>query len=231
MGVVSLCNTFFMNYNFHPLIELLKQYLCIQKPGEQAQRLMMPEGRIMSPNHGVKPQPSAVLLALYESNGQMFFPVIRRPQYNGIHSGQMALPGGKLEKTDTDLIATALRESHEEIGLPTDNLEVIGSLTELYIPVTNMQVLPVIGYLKQTPKLTIDPHEVDAVYEVNLLDLLNPVKKMRELWNIRGNNVNVPFYHLLNQKVWGATAMILSEFEQILRRIDPERLPQYPEFT
>lgn len=206
-----------MIFNKKNTIPNLQKKLSEERPGIKAQKLMMPEGRIISPKHNVNPIQSAVLLAIYVDNNSLKFPLIRRPIYNGSHSGQMALPGGKFEKSDIDLTNTALRESYEEIGIKPADVEVLGSLTNLYIPVTNMHVKPIVGFLNKTPNFKIDKNEVDKLFTIHINDLIKPAYKTKETWDLKGNNVEVPFYNLQKQKVWGATAMILSEFEQIIK--------------
>lgn len=197
-------------------IKGLKTKLNGDLPGERAHRAMIPEGRNLYPKHSDKPRQSAVLILLYQDQNSLYFPLILRPKYNGIHSGQMALPGGKKEKADKNLIHTALRESCEEVGVCRDAMEILGSLSELYIPVTNMTVLPVVAIAKNKPEFIIKPDEVAGLFLVDIQEMLNPENKISEHWLLRGNKVKVPFYYLKKQKVWGATAMILSELEQLL---------------
>ncbi len=182
-----------------------------------AHQIMMPQGRIMVPNHTDSPIKSAVLLLLYPKGDQLHFPIIRRPIYNGMHSGQMALPGGKQEKLDASLEQTAVREACEEIGICSSNIQILGHLSELYIAVTHIHVLPVVAFAQQEPSFILDSHEVDELFTIPITDLFIPEIKKRELWDLRGQEVEVPFYHLANHKVWGATAMILSEFESIAK--------------
>ncbi|MGE4289694.1 MAG: CoA pyrophosphatase [Salinivirgaceae bacterium] len=204
------------NSNTESLVTAIRHLLQQGKPGISAQKAMLPKGRVLSSNSSIPPRSSAVLLLLYPKNNELYFPVIRRPIYNGMHSGQMALPGGKTEEGDASLIQTALRESHEEIGVDKNSIEILGSLTDLYIEVTHMQVLPVVGYLGKKPDFSIQKSEVDALFEIPLSHLFKPELKKKEWWNLRGERIEIPFYHLSEQKVWGATAMILSEFEQLL---------------
>lgn len=183
---------------------------------KQAQEFMMPKGRITTPDFSNPPQKSAVLILFYPDNGKIMFPLIRRPKYNGVHSGQMALPGGKREKDDTDLIHTALRETCEEIGICKTKVQVLGVLSDHYIPITNMMVQPVVGFVHEKPDFMIDENEVDELFTIGLDEFLNKEIKMQEMWNLRGHEVEVPFYLMQKQKVWGATAMILSELESLI---------------
>jgi len=202
---------------FYRFTEELQKYISSQLPGFSAHQQMTPEGRSMQYDPLLPPRKSAVLLLLYPQNNQVFIPVIKRPEYDGIHSGQMALPGGKFEELDGDLIQTALRECCEEIGICSPPIEIIGPLSEIFISITNMLVLPVVGRMNEVPNFIIDPVEVAGLYPITITDLLNPEFKKKECWNIRGTEVDVPYYLLNNQKVWGATAMILSELEYLLR--------------
>ena len=209
-----------MNSLFLELISGLEQNLAHKKLGEYAHKLMAPQGRLLAPDHEIPPRPSAILIALYEKDDQIFFPIIRRNIYNGLHSGQMGFPGGKFEPNDKTLINTALRESQEEIGINSNEVVVLGTLSELYIPITNVQILPVIAYLKTEPNFILDSHEVDSIFTINITEIMNHSNKVTELWTIRGAEVNVPFYYIHEQKIWGATAMILSELEQLLLSIN-----------
>lgn len=211
-----------MEICFSTLLKQLEINLKNNRPGEWAQKLMMPQGRLMYSNHKIPPCPSAVLILLFEQNNQIYFPIIRRHKYNGSHSGQMAFPGGKFENADKNLIATALREAEEEVGIKPNKVSVIGTLSELYIPVTNMQVLPVVGYTKFKPEFLLNTREVNALFTVNINDILTDKYKGIESRVLKGVDAKIPFYNLKNQKVWGATAMIISEFEQIILKIREE---------
>lgn len=194
----------------------LKQKLESGLVGESAHKRMIPQGRDLYPKQDEKPRKSAVLIAFYYHDDEIYFPLIKRATNNSSHSGQMALPGGKYEESDTDLIETALREAHEEVGINPSEVEVLGTLTELFIGVTNFSVLPVIGSLSNRPNYLLDKTEVDEVHEVKLSDLLNLENRNCEEWEIRNEKLFVPFYELANAKVWGATAMMLSELESLI---------------
>ncbi len=212
-----------MNFtDLYQFADNLKQQLLGEKPGFMAHEMMIPKGRLLFPEKGNPPRQSAVLLLFYKKNGIIYFPLIRRPVYDGMHSGQMALPGGKQEPADTSLIQTALRESAEEIGINPEQLFVLGTLSEIYIQVTHMMVLPVVAFVNEPPVFKTDPHEVDMLFEIPLIDVLKPETKKTEIWNLRGTATEVPFYLLNHQKVWGATAMILSELKELLHSLEIE---------
>lgn len=177
----------------------------------------------------IKPRPDArqgsVLLLLYPQHNALWLPLMQRPVYEGHHSGQVSLPGGKQEPGDPDRIFTALREAEEEMGIPSREVEVLGTLSELFIPPSNFVVLPVVGYMHRPPVFVPDPAEVDQILEVSLPDLLheNFIKftdsPPGSLYPIR-----TPYYPVQERVVWGATAMILSEFVCLVQ----ELLPQHP---
>ncbi len=102
---------------------------------------------------------------------EIYFPLILRPAYDGVHSGQVAFPGGRYEKTDENLIRTALREAQEEIGLRLNDVKVLGILTELFIPASNFYVLPVVATIPYRPDFYPDPREVEDIFEIKLKDI------------------------------------------------------------
>ena len=142
-----------------------------------------------------------------------------RPTYEGIHSGQISLPGGKYELTDSDLSVTALREAQEEIGVDSKKVRLIGRLSELYIPPSNYIVQPFVGVLETEPAFTPDPKEVERIIEIRLEDLLDEKNKRKKRILLRtGTSILAPCYIIDGNTIWGATAMILSEFREIARR-------------
>jgi 8-oxo-dGTP pyrophosphatase MutT (NUDIX family) len=209
-------------------IEALQNRLQEPLPGLVAQARMSPQLE-QDVRFKIKPRPDArkgsVLLLLYPQQHQLWLPLMQRPEYEGHHSGQVSLPGGKWEPGDPDRIYTALREAEEEMGIPSREVQVLGTLSELFIPPSNFVVLPVVGYMPAPPVFMPDPAEVDQILEVSLPDLLeeNFIKftdsPPGSLYQIR-----TPYYPVQERVVWGATAMILSEFVTLVQ----ELLPQYP---
>ena len=155
---------------------------------------------------------SAVLILFYPFQQEIYTAFIKRQKSAGVHSGQIALPGGEFEKTDGTITGTALREANEEIGIITDQVTLIGSLTKLYIPPSNFNVLPVVGYTKKRPIFKIDPIEVDKVIEISLNQLADPKNNQyKEILHSNKTRVNVPAYFINDEIIWGATAMIIKE--------------------
>ena len=205
--------------DFATFIDNLKTRLQQPLPGLNAHSIMASETRLKlkMPSPNERTRESAVLILFYPSDNQVFIPLILRPQYDGVHGGQMAFPGGRAEKEDENLIRTALREAQEEIGVRVSDVKVLGTLTKLFIPPSNFFVQPVIGYMTRKPDFYPDPREVDKVIEISLEDLKNPEIIGRKILNVRGVEVDTPFYDILETTVWGATAMMISELLIVIK--------------
>lgn len=198
------------------IIDKLTDRLKHELPGTKAQLEMTPDLKDVDLSK-MRPdgssQPGGVLLLLYPHNGEMYLPLMLRPDYGGPHSGQVSFPGGKKEDGDTDLIQTALRESQEELGILSSDVHVIGKLTKLFIAASNFDVLPVVGFSESKPKFVVDPREVREVIEVPISHLLDPKNKNKKPFKVSaGFTINAPYYAIREFTVWGATAMMLSEF-------------------
>lgn len=157
---------------------------------------------------------AAVLAIFYPLNGKLHLVFIKRNEYDGPHSAQISFPGGAREPGDLTLKDTALREAREEVGL-TDDLQVLGSLTPLHIPVSNYLVYPYVGWMTETPVFQPDPSEVQYLVEAPLDALLDPSNCHREIRYDHGMPVEAPFYRIGGEKIWGATAMILCELLEL----------------
>jgi 8-oxo-dGTP pyrophosphatase MutT (NUDIX family) len=202
------------------LIEKLKNNCNSDLPGEKAQNIMLAKPRIdmVFPNFAEHAIPSAVLILLYPNNDDINFILTERTNEVQHHKGQISLPGGSWENGE-HLSETALRETEEEIGIPADEIEIISELTPLFVKVTGYMIHPFIGYVTEKPNIIPDPNEVNNVFTATISDLMNPISTKTELWTIRETPVDVPFYKLDKYKVWGATAMILSEFKHCIKEI------------
>ena len=160
---------------------------------------------------------AAVLLLLYpNAKDKVSFVLTRRKVYNGVHSGQISFPGGKPEKSDDNLWSTALRETHEEIGVSLDQIKHLRSLTEIYVPPSNFMIIPYVGYSEKSCVFKPDPSEVDVILEISLQDLIIKTPKITKQATSSWGTINVPSYVFQHHEVWGATAMILSEFKMLL---------------
>jgi 8-oxo-dGTP pyrophosphatase MutT (NUDIX family) len=190
-------------------------------PGAKAHNLMYPTQRDSTFRFPVFDRPpvrSAVLILFYpDSGGRIRFPLIQRPTYNGAHSGQIGLPGGKSEEHDRDLVHTALREAQEEIGINPASVEVAGSLSELHIAVSNFLVTPVIGFTNRRPAFVLDPAEVEAIIETEISTLTDASCRRHGTVVTGGKyEIQTPYFEIENKVVWGATAMMLSELCMII---------------
>ncbi len=154
---------------------------------------------------------SAVLILFYPKNNQAHIALIKRSIDKSVHSAQISFPGGKSEISDKSLIHTALREAEEEVGIITDSVKVIGSLTKLYIPPSNFDVYPFVGVTYITPDFKPN-YEVQKIIEVDLETLMNPETcTYKKIQHCMGNDFVVPCYYFQGEVIWGATAMIISE--------------------
>lgn len=144
--------------------------------------------------------------------------LIQRPSYPGVHSGQVALPGGRFEDDDKDLLVTALRETEEEVGVPIEVMQPIRSLSSLYIPPSNFVVSPYMGIANTRPEFILQEEEVAGIIEITLAQLLNDSSTaMERLTTSYAQQIEVPAFRFDGHLVWGATAMILNEFKSLLR--------------
>jgi 8-oxo-dGTP pyrophosphatase MutT (NUDIX family) len=185
-----------------------------------AQRRMAPRHRRLRrrADRPGQPRQAGVLVLLYPADEGLTFALIRRTSNpHDVHSGQISLPGGAREGDETP-IETALRETREELGVQ-GLVEIIGSLACLYITPSDFEVRPAVGYVDKRPVWVPDQTEVVEVIECPLGWLLDDAHKMVEDWDRNGESMQVPWYNVHGHKVWGATAIILSEFEHRLRVI------------
>jgi 8-oxo-dGTP pyrophosphatase MutT (NUDIX family) len=198
-------------------IQNLEAGLKEELPGQGVQDKMAPLGRIVD----IPPLDTgkaSVLILLFVNRGELCTLLIKRSEYPGHHSGQISFPGGKSDVTDHSPVHTALREAREETGLDTDDIRIIGTLTPLHIPVSNLDVLPVIGYKESKPQFSICVREVEYLIYIPLKQLItNNIVTTREI-TVNGEKISAPGYLINNEYVWGATAMIMSEFIEVASR-------------
>jgi 8-oxo-dGTP pyrophosphatase MutT (NUDIX family) len=161
---------------------------------------------------------AAVLILLYPHNDSIYTVFMQRHNYDGVHGGQISFPGGKKEEADADVVTTALREAGEETGVDISEVNVIGTLTPLFIPVSNMIVTPVIGWTKKRPVFVHQPEEVVFLIEAELKRFLDPAIIKIKPFEIRGEMLDVRYFDYEGNVIWGATAMILNELLVILKK-------------
>ena len=159
---------------------------------------------------------AAILVALFEKDGEYCFPMIKRPENVKNHPGQIALPGGAKEKEES-LEETALREAQEEIGIDTDKVEIIGKLTPIPVPVSGYLVQTYIGIIDEEPEWKLSNDEVADFFILKLSELIGADNGYYEKWNLRGFDAKVPIFKIGDLKIWGATASVLSEFIELTK--------------
>ncbi|MCA6361997.1 MAG: CoA pyrophosphatase [Bacteroidetes bacterium] len=192
-------------------------------PGADAQNRMTMRSRktveeYLAENPGHRR--SAVLMPLFPHKGEIHTLLIKRPSYQGVHSGQLALPGGAEEAEDASPAQTALREAREEVGLHAGEEQLLGALSPLYIPPSNFLVRPFVAQLPQRPQWLPSPDEVEALLEIPLRTFLDPAVKDTRKINIgSGITIEAPCYIIEGNILWGATAMMFSEMEALLEEM------------
>lgn len=209
-----------MEFNFHEVITTLQSAFRRPLPGWDAQRKMAPASRLSNPEY-LKLIPEfkkgSVLLLLYPVNTSPNFILIERAS-GGVHGSQVALPGGKHESADGTLEFTALRETHEEIGIHPRSVEVIGNLTELFIPASRYMVYPFVGMLNEKPEFILNQEEVHTIIEVPLNEFLNRNRVAEKKFKTSYGLLQAPYFSYRNFEIWGATSMILNEFFTVLKQ-------------
>ncbi|HUN08322.1 MAG TPA: CoA pyrophosphatase [Aggregatilineales bacterium] len=186
---------------------------------EMALGQMAPGRQRMRPAPGVRPKQAGVLALLIPYAGDDLAVILtRRPETLRNHSGQISFPGGRHDETDESFTATALRETCEELGL-CDPVDIVGMLSTIYIPPSNFEVHPSVGYLPSLPIFQPNPDEVAEVITAPLRWLLEDERKRVDPWEFPGGRMMIPHYLFGDHIVWGATAVMLGELEARLRAV------------
>ncbi len=203
--------------------KLISDFSSIDLPGLSAQLEMAPPHRHDLLRNEIEYIDASVAILLFKRSEEYYFPLIMRTSDNGSdrHRGQISLPGGKFEDSDANLEFCAERELKEELGLHEANISCIGALTPLLIPVSNFKVHPFIYLSEKEYEYSPQPEEVEYIIEVKIDDLIeNGNSKIGEieLYSLH-KLIGIPYFEFQNNKIWGATAMILSEFKNVLLNI------------
>ena len=207
--------------NFNDFKNKITQLKTTELGGLNAQFKLAPKIRLKYDADKItenNPRKAAVLALFYPNlKNETCFLLTQRASYKGIHSAQISFPGGKKDKTDSNLLKTALRETFEEVGVAEESIEIIRELTDVYIPPSNFLATPFLGYANQQPNFNLN-YEVEQTIEVLLRDLLCETNftaiKMNTSYM---DNVEVPCFKLEGYIVWGATAMMLSEIKELFK--------------
>ncbi len=208
--------------NFSSCIASLQIAFGKTLPGLSAQKLMSPNNRVTTAEYLEKNpsyKTSCVMLLLYpDDKEQTHLIMIERADGNRTHSGQISFPGGRREMDDASLIDVALRETYEEIGVNPSTIKILGELTELYIPVSNFLVHPFVGMLDKLPDFVPSTAEVKNVLSPELNLFLNhDGKSNHDFKSYDGKIFNAPYYSFQEYKIWGASAMMISEVCALLK--------------
>ena len=198
------------------LIEKLK----LDLPGPRAHKKMFIKTKInrIDDYSKSKIRAAAVLILLYPYKKDWYFFLTRRSNNVGHHKGQISLPGGVVEKNESYQY-TSIRETHEEIGISMNEINIIGNLSSLHVPVSNFQIFPFIGYLDRKPDTTLNLNEVKEIFSVPINQLISD-KSLKTQEKLFSNEfLTVPYFSLCNEMVWGATSAILSEFKSTIKDI------------
>lgn len=166
---------------------------------------------------------SAVTFLLFPKNGKIHTLFMKRPEYPGVHSGQVSLPGGQAESSDLNLLATAIREFREETGIVLEESNYIAPLTEFYIPPSNFLVQPFVAFVDELGSLNPDPTEVESLHDIALEDLFLEDNFLIDEIQIRNrrdtsDTIKAPCYKVNGLRIWGATAMMISELQMVFEK-------------
>lgn len=210
--------------DFQEFLQYVPKILEVVLPAKEAHFKMVPFERLESLKNqnlaSFNPKTAAVMMLLYPKKGKTHLVLIVRNSYEGIHSAQIALPGGKYETTDESYANTALRETHEEIGIHPENIEIIRAFTHLYIQASNFLVYPFLGICNEEIVFLPDESEVANIIELPLIDFLNDnLLTTASMSTSYAKNIIVPAFEINGYIVWGATAMMLSELKEVLKKV------------
>ena len=192
-------------------------------PGLAAQLRMAPDPRTW-PDEGASLRPAAALLLIYPHAGEWHVPLTVRGSALRHHTGQVSLPGGRLDRPDESVEHAALREAEEEVGVAPTTVEIIGRLTPVPIAVSGHLLHPVIGLTQQRPAFSIAAAEVQRLIELPIARLMEPdtVGTEERVRPLPPHVVQIiPYFDVDGARIWGATAMVLAEFAALLDRIEP----------
>jgi 8-oxo-dGTP pyrophosphatase MutT (NUDIX family) len=208
-------------------MQLTKQYLTDKikgsLPGMDSHLKMAPPQRLESLRNGLdqkeNAQKSAVMMLFFVEDEDLKMIVIRRSNYVGIHAGQIAFPGGRHEEEDGNVEVTAFREIEEEIGIKRDKIELLGRLSDIYVPPSNFLISIFVGFLDEKPVYQRQEREVAEVIEIPLREFFdsNVIKTKDFYVNSLKASANAPYFDVTNAEIWGASAMVIQELLDILK--------------
>ena len=210
--------------NFDVFFDAITTIVDLELPSTSAHVKMAPIERIKILEAGFEnttnARKAAVMMLFYPKNKQTHLVLIIRNSYTGVHASQIAFPGGKVEVTDEDLKATALRETHEEIGVHPEKITVLRDFSSIYIPPSNFLVFPFLGITTSELEFTLQEDEVAGIIEMPLSLLMDDTIVIKKLITTSyAKMIEVPVFQIGKHAVWGATAMMLSELKEALKKV------------
>ncbi len=199
--------------------EYIRSLLDLDLPGENSHRKMIPPGKRLSilPDELENVRFSSVLILLFPYNGQINICLTKRNKAMKHHPGQISFPGGRIEEGESPDL-TALRETYEEIGVLYGNVEILGKLSDLYIPVSQYSIYPFVGWMDYKPNFVLNYDEVEEIIFLPIESFLENRDVQTISMQTSTGILDVPYFPYKNEVIWGATAMILSEFFDLLDR-------------
>lgn len=210
--------------NHSDFIIAIQQLEHLELPALHSHKKMAPLERIKILEEANLNRPNAknaaVMMLFYPKNNKTHFALIKRNSYPGVHSSQIAFPGGKVEKEDKNLVQTALRETHEEIGVHPDLIQIVRSFTTVYIPPSNFLVHPFLGFSEHEIQFVLQADEVAGIIETPLAILLDDTIITNKIIETSySKSIDIPAFQIYEHTVWGATAMMLSELKDMLKMV------------
>ena len=210
--------------DFQDFLKYVPKFVEVVLPASESHYKMAPQERIdilnVSKMENKNPKIAAVMMLFYPKNGKTHLVLIVRNSYEGVHSAQIAFPGGKYEIDDLNFENTALRETYEEIGISPNFMEIIKPFTQLFIPPSNFMVHPFMGICKEEITFIPDENEVAKIIELPLSNFLDDTIIVNvNMSTSYANEIMVPAFKIEEHIVWGATAMMLSELKDVLKKV------------
>lgn len=209
--------------DFQDFLKIVPQLQTAMLPALAAHLKMAPlerrESLLKMDQNATAHRSAAVLMLIYPKQKQSHLVLIERNTYEGVHSAQIAFPGGKKEDFDLNFEATALRETHQEVGIHPNKIEIIKPFTEVYIPPSNFMVYPFLGISTEEIRFEPDPTEVAQVIELPLSDFMDEaIVVQTSMKTSYSESIVIPAFKIENHLVWGATAMMLGELKEVLKK-------------
>ncbi len=207
--------------SIHPFLSYLANRVDTPLPGWKAQVKMCPapaekDPTRRRPDNDSEGNPSSVLIPLYPDNSGELNVILTLRTETIRHAGQISFPGGRSEINEQP-DETALRETREEIGIAPSLVTIATRISSLYLDKSDNQITPFVGFMERKPILTRNPNEVKEIITVPINSLLSDNLLKREIWNLRGMEMEVPYWDIHRIPLWGATAMIMSELLEIYK--------------